>query len=104
MGIKVIEIQRTAIDRFKQSWPCHGIHNDVDLIMAAFADGDLIDFDLIDADDVELERARYSMTFAGEGFYHEATGAMAALLQDAERYAIKRPTAPGMIDGGYIYK
>ena len=93
MTIKVIEIQRTAIDRLIKFWPCHGIPADLDLIMAAFDNGDLIDLELIDADDVEIEACQY-----------EETGALAALLQDAERYASERPTAPGMIDGGYVYK
>ena len=93
MSIKVIEIQRTAIDRLTTMWPCHGIPDDLDLIMAAFHNGDLIDLELIDADDVEIDACHY-----GE------SGALAALLQDAERYASKRPTAPGMIDGGYVYK
>ena len=93
MTIKVVEIQRTAIDRLAKFGPCHGIPADLDLIMAAFDDGELIDLELIDADDVEIEGCQY---YVGE--------ALAALLQDAERYATKRPTAPGMIDGGYIYK
>ena len=93
MDIKVIEIQRSAIDRFKKSWPCHGIPHDVDLIMAAFDDGDLIDLELVDADDVQIEACQY-----------EETDALAALLRAAEQYASKRPTAPEMIDGGYVYK
>lgn len=93
MTIKVIEIQRTAIDRLTKAWPCHGIPRDVDLIMSAFDDGDLIELELIDADGVEIEACHY-----------EETDALAALLQDAERKATKRPTAPGMIDGGYVYK
>tara|TARA_E500000331_G_scaffold289020_1_gene284643 strand:- start:591 stop:872 length:282 start_codon:yes stop_codon:yes gene_type:complete len=93
MTIKVVEIQRTAIDLFKKYWPCHGLPADLDLIMAAFDDGDLIDLELIDADDVQIEACEY-----------EQTGALAALLRAAEQYASKRPTAPEMIDGGWIYK
>ena len=93
MTTKIVEIQRTAIDRLIKNWPCHGIPADLDLVIAAFENGDLIDLELFDAEDVEIE-----------GCHYEETGALTALLQDAERCAIPKPTAPGMIDGGYFYK
>ena len=93
MDIKIIEIQRSAIDRFKKSWPCHGIPDNVDLIMAGFENGNLFDFELVDANDEQIDLCQY-----------EQSEALEALLQDAEKYASKRTTVPEMIDQGYLYK
>jgi hypothetical protein len=58
--IEVITIERSAIDRLISAWPCHGISNRVDLIVAAFGDnGDLIDLEVCDEADVMLEPDAY---------------------------------------------
>lgn len=89
----IITIERAAIDRLKSSWPCNGISDRVDLIVAAFADnGDLIDLEVCDDADVVLEPDAYDGT------------AMVALLEDAQRDAIAAPFVPGIISGGRVYK
>ena len=89
----IITIERAAIDRLKSSWPCNGISDRVDLIVAAFADnGDLIDLEVCDDADVVLEPDAYDGT------------AMVALLEDAQRDAIAAPFVPGTIPGGRVYK
>jgi hypothetical protein len=91
--IEVITIERSAIDRLISAWPCHGISNRVDLIVAAFGDnGDLIDLEVCDEADVMLEPDAYDGP------------AMVALLEDAQRDAIAEPFIPGTIPGGRVYK
>ena len=77
--MRVITIQRTAIDRFKAQWPCHNIAGDADLIVAAFADnGDLVDYEICDhADNVIVENSD-----AGE--------ALSALISDALERAVNQ--------------
>ena len=89
----IITIERSAIDRLKSSWPCHGISNRVDYIVAAFADnGDLVDFEVCDADDIVLGADAYD----GEAF--------SALINDAQRDAVEPRIIPGTIPLGRIYK
>ena len=51
--LKVITIKPEALDTFKSQWPCHGIPDAVDaiVVMMDANTGDLIDYDLCDADD-----------------------------------------------------
>jgi hypothetical protein len=76
--MRIITIERTAIDRFKTQWPCHNFPDSADLIVAAFADnGDLVDYEICDADDnviVENE---------------DAGTALSAVFDDAKERAIK---------------
>ena len=90
--MEIITIEKTAIDRCKSEWPCHGISDRVDFIVAGFHNGDLIDIDVCDAADVVLEPDAY----AGE--------AVSALLDDAQRDAVEPPFIPGTILSGRVYK
>jgi len=91
----IITIERAAIDRLKSSWPCNGISDRVNLIVAAFADnGDLIDLEVCDDADVMLDLD--AELYDGP--------AMLALLEDAQRDAIAAPFVPGTIPGGRVYK
>ncbi len=72
--MKIVSITLSAIDNFKSSWPCHGIDDAADLIVAAFTPcGDLIDFEICDASDDVLE--------VGDG-----GAALGALLTDAFKF------------------
>ena len=71
---KIISIEPETLERFKQSWPCHDIHPDVDHIVVTFEAGDLIDYDLLDGDDNPLE-------YGLDG--HDAGEALSALFDDA---------------------
>ena len=88
----IITIERSAIDRLISSWPCSGISDRVDLIVAAFDNGDLVDLEVCDDADVMLDAELYDGP------------AMLALLEDAQRDAITVPFIPGTIPGGRVYK
>ena len=91
--MKIITIEREAIDTFKVSWPCHGLPENLDLIVAAFApNGDLVDYDLCDKNDNVIETDSY-----------EGSGALPALLDDAQQHATKNPVIPGTISTGYTF-
>ena len=47
----IVTINSHEIDAFRRSWPCSGIADNVDLIVAFFNDGDLIDYECCDVDD-----------------------------------------------------
>lgn len=91
--MEIITIEKSAIDRFTKYWPCHGLPRDLDMIVAAFDGDDLIDLELIDADDVEIEACHY-----------EETDALAALLSKAQYRAEPAPFIPGTIERGRVYK
>ena len=43
--MKIISIEKTAIDNFMKTWPCSGLHK-IDHILTAFDDeGNLVDMD-----------------------------------------------------------
>jgi hypothetical protein len=91
--MKIIDIHRTAIDRFKSSWPCNGFPDNADLLVAAFAeDGDLVDYDFYDVNDKPIEDDTW-----------ERTGALSALLDDALAGA-KITDIPGTIGPFYDYR
>ncbi len=91
--MKIITIEREAIDTFKDSWQCHGLPENLDLIVAAFApNGDLVDYDLCDKNDNVIETDSY-----------EGSGALPALLDDAQQHATKNPVIPGTISTGYTF-
>ena len=90
--MEIITIEKTAIDRFKSEWPCHGISDRVDFIVAGFHNGDLIELDVCDAADVVLEPDEYD----GEAF--------TALINDAQRDAVEPPFIPGTILSGRVYR
>lgn len=72
--MKIVSITLSAIDNFKSSWPCHGIDDAADLIVAAFTPcGDLVDYEICDASDDVLD--------AGDG-----GAAISALLTDAFKF------------------
>ena len=71
--MKVIEIQKETIRTFMSQWPCSGIPRNCDHIVVAMDEGDLIDYDLLDADDSVLPRESYD----------DAGSALSALFDDA---------------------
>jgi len=88
--MKIITIEKSAIDRFCKSWPCHGFPDDLDLIVFATSNnGDLVDLELCDDRDNVIT---WSMT----------SGAMLALLDDAEENAISQPMPPGCLPIHYV--
>ena len=93
--MKIITIEKSAIDKFCQSWPCHGFPENLDLIVAAFDnDGDLIDLELCDKHDTTID----------DNTSYEGSGAMPALLENAQRDAKLIMPPPGTIlNNNYIY-
>lgn len=78
-SLKIITIHKTAIDRFKLSWPCNGIPESADLLVAAFSEnGDLVDYEFCDGHDKTIEDNTW-----------DGTGALSALLDDAWTNAIE---------------
>ena len=73
--MKVIEIQKETIRTFMSQWPCSGIPRNCDHIVVAMDEGDLIDYDLLDADDSVLPRESYQDA--------DGSGALSALFDDA---------------------
>ncbi len=50
--MRIITIERSAIDQFKSVWPCHNIPDTADLIVTAFApNGDLMNYEICNDDD-----------------------------------------------------
>ena len=90
--MKIITIEKTAIDRLKAEWPCHGISDKVDFVVAAFHNGDLVDIDVCDETDVILNSDEYD------------GAAFTALLHDAQRDAVEPKIIPGTIPGAWVYK
>jgi hypothetical protein len=95
---KIIDIEKTAIDRFTDQWPCHGVPKNVDHIMMLTHNGDLVDLDLYDINDKVMPLDCYQ----GEG-----GGALGALTEDAEENAKQVPTVllfKSSVVVGYIYE
>ena len=84
--MKIITIEKSAIDRFCKSWPCHGLPENLDLIVFATNDGNLIDLELCDAQENVITSTDY-----------DGSGAMAALLAAAEENAMQQPLPEGCI-------
>jgi hypothetical protein len=76
--IKVVEIKKSAIDRFCDSWPCHGFPDNLDFIIAAFDGGDLVDYELEDENKEIIEDRSF-----------DGSGAMSALLDDAQKFSVE---------------
>ena len=102
--MKIITIKSEAIEQFKASWPCHGLPDDVDLIVAAFApihkivaafapNGDLVDYELSDAQGNVLPDAGENLDIDG--------AALSALFDIAKEHAVENPIIPGTISSGY---
>jgi hypothetical protein len=71
--MKIITIHKSAIDRFCETWPCHGFPPNLDLIVFAVdTNGDLIDLELCDEHDTVIDDRSY-----------DGSGAMLAILDDA---------------------
>jgi hypothetical protein len=93
--MKIISIEKTAIDNFMKKWPCSGLHN-IDHILTAFDnEGNLIDMDAFN-DVSETEQTDYSD--------YDGTGAMLALLAEAYEHATRNSQPANMINTGYMYK
>ena len=70
---KIVTVHKTAIDRFKSSWPCNGIPDSADLLVVAFdQDGGVLDYEFSDAADNIISDMAW-----------ENTGALPALIDDA---------------------
>ena len=75
--MKIITIHKSAIERLCSQWPCHGIPDKADLIVAAFdQEGDLVDYDISDTDDNVIQENTW-----------DGSGALSALLEDAQANA-----------------
>lgn len=82
-SLNIITIETSAIDRFKKTWPCHGIDEVVEVIVfASDCDGNLVDITYCGTDPTgkEIEFDSYSVTVTDiDG------GAILALLDDAQK-------------------
>jgi hypothetical protein len=90
--MRIITIERSAIDQFKSIWPCHNIPDSADLIVAAFApNGDLMDYEISDdADKVILD--------------NEVAGAtLSALFDDAKEHAVNTAPQANLLDN-WVYR
>lgn len=84
--MKIATLNREAIDAFKRSWPCHGLPDNLDLLVACFApNGDLVDYEASDEDDRRLDLSEYD------------GGALVALIDDAKAVASDKPLFHGSI-------
>ena len=89
--MRVITIQRTAIDRFKAESPWRYIPGDADLIVAAFADnGYLVDYEICDhANNVIVENS-------------DAGTALSALFDEARERAVNQFPQSDILDN-WVY-
>ena len=89
--MRIITIEPETIESFRREWPCSGLH-DVEHIGAAFADnGQLVNYDCCDKESNPIANT------------WEGSGALPALLDDAQRNARMIPTPPGMIGPNWKY-
>jgi hypothetical protein len=90
--VRIISIERSAIDQFKSVWPCHNIPDDADLIVTAFAtNGDLVDYEICnDADKVIVDN-------------EDAGAALCALFDDAKEHAVNTTPQANLLDN-WIYR
>jgi hypothetical protein len=93
--MKIISIEKTAIDNFMKTWPCSGLHK-IDHISTAFDDeGNLVDMEAFN-DVLEREQTDY--------YDYEGSGAMPELLLEAYEHATRNKQPSNMINTGYMYK
>ena len=99
--MRVVTIERTAIDRFKAQWPCRnipgdcdcfGLHQPADLIVAVFAEnGDLIDYQISDhADNVIVEADFPGGDFPADAPARDTGEALSALFSAAQERAVNK--------------
>ena len=89
---KIINIEADSIRRFKDSWPCNNIPDEVDFICAVFDGvGDLVDLEIEDpqGDTVEIPP--------------DGESALAVLLQDAFVNCHEMPPVPGILGRQLTY-
>jgi len=93
--MKIISIEKTAINNFMETWPCSGLHN-IDHIITAFDnEGNLLDMEAFN-DVSEKEQTDYDD--------YEGSGALPVLLSKAYVNAKHNEQPLNLIDTGYTYK
>lgn len=85
---------RDMIDRFKAAWPCHGLPDDLECVVAHFErSGDLVDIEAFGPDGAPLE----CRDFDGS--------ALKALVDDIQTNGYEaRPEVPDVSKEGYGYR
>lgn len=94
----ICTIETSAIDRFKETWPCHGIDEAVEaIVFAEDCDGNLVDLDYIGTDpDTGEEIYFYSDSEVVRNFDQ---GAIPALLEDAKNSCKEEAVATSAVHG-----
>lgn len=82
--MQIYTIETSAIDRFRKTWPCHGIDESVEAIVFATYRGDLVEVTYSGTDsetgkEIEFDHDSETVT-------NIDGGAILALIADAERY------------------
>ena len=96
--MKIISIEKTAIQKFMQTWPCSGLHH-IHHITACFADdGDLVDFEAY-ADEKETIPVNHYGYDCSIG-----SGAMPVLLQEAFENCKELPRVLSSIQSSFVYE
>lgn len=95
--MKIISIEKTAIQKFMQTWPCSGFDN-IHHITACFAD----DGDLVDLEAYADENENQLIIHACYGY--EGSGAMPVLLQEAFENCKEQPRVPNSIQSSFVYE
>ena len=80
--MKIIRIEKTAIQKFMKTWPCSGLDNINHIIACIDHDASLIDLEAY-ADEKETTLINYDD--------YEGSGAMSVLLQEAFENCKKGP-------------
>lgn len=96
--MKIITIETSAIDRFKKTWPCHGIDEAVEaIVFAEDSEGNLVDLSYIGTNPDTGQEIE---------FYSDSTvvmnidqGAIPALLEDAKNSCKEEVVATSPIHG-----
>ena len=93
--MKIVSIEKTAIQKFIQNWPCSGLHN-IHHITACFDDyGYCVDLDAY-ADEKE--------TIPVNVFGYDGSGATSILLQEAFENCKEQPRVPNSIQSSFVYE
>ena len=97
-SLNIITIETTAIDRFKKTWPCHGIDEAVEaIVFAEDCDGNLVDISYIGTHPVSGQEIELDSDFVcGRNYDH---GAIPALLEDAVNHCKKETVATSAVHG-----
>ena len=99
--MKSIHIHESAVEDFRQNWPCHGLDG-VGWIELAVADnGDVIDFEFwreVDGEEVQVWPGVDPFILNGD---HQSS--IGALFDDAKADAIEFGKSKGMIEA-WVYK